>query len=268
MRQSTTRSPDADANFPFPMNKLSNYRVLVAGIVSPLAALFLYALVYSILKRASADLEKDWLFRLSLSTLAMTLPFLVTLALAIKDRRRHALSLSGKIGFAIAILSLGLAWNPVSDGIIRWKQSRNMAMRDVAAPPFDTLDLYGKSQRLGDQKDKVVLVNIWATWCLPCREEMPKLNRLYQGRKDQGFIVFGLSDEDVDLQRKYVEQVPVSYPLLTLRGEVPKLYRDIARYPAIFLIDRRGRLEPAPGPDQPFEKLEAAVNALLNSGSN
>lgn len=142
------------------MTKLSKDRVLIAGMLSPLAALFLYALAYSILRRTSADLEKDWLFRLSLSILAMTLPFLVTLALAIEDLRRHALSLSGKIGFAIAILALGLAWNPVSDGITRWKQSRNTAMRDVAAPPFDTLDLYGKSQRLGDQRGKVVLVNI------------------------------------------------------------------------------------------------------------
>ena len=250
------------------MTKLSNYRVLVTGILAPLAALLLYVLVYSSLTRASGNLEKDWLFRLSLSTLAMTLPFLVTLALAIKDHRRHALSLSGKIGFAIAFLSLGLAWNPVSDGITRWKQSRNMAMRDVAAPPFDAPDLYGKEQRLTDQKGKVVLVNIWATWCAPCRAEMPRLNRLYQERKDQGLIVFGFSDEDVNVQRKYVEQVPVSYPLLTLSGEVPKIYRDIARYPAIFLIDRRGRLQPAPGPDQPFEKLEAAVVALLNGGSN
>jgi thiol-disulfide isomerase/thioredoxin len=113
---------------------------------------------------------------------------------------------------------------------------------------------------------EVVLVNIWATWCGPCREEMPKLDRLYRERKDHGFIVFGLSDEDVDLQRKYLEQVLVSYPLLTVSGEVPNFYRDIARYPAIFLIDRRGRLEPAPGPDQPFEKVGAAVDVLLNSG--
>ena len=249
------------------MAKLSKYHVLVSGILSPLAASFLYALIYGTLTRASADREKDWLFRLSLSTLAMTVPFLVTLALAIRDRHRHALSLSGKVGLALAILSLGLAWHPVSDGITRSKQSRNLALRDVAAPPFDTLDLHGKTQRLEDQKGKVVLVNIWATWCGPCREEMPKLDRLYGERKDQGFMVFGLSDEDVDLQRKYVEQVPVSYPLLTLSGEVPNLYRDIARYPAIFLIDRRGRLQPAPGPDQPFEKVEAAVDALLNSGS-
>lgn len=248
------------------MSKLSNYRVLISGIVAPLAALFLYALVYATLTWASADREKDWLFRLSLSTVAMTVPFLITLALAIRDHRRHALSMSGRVGLVIAILSLGLAWKPVDDGITRSKQERNMAMRDVQAPPFDTLDLLGKTQRLADQKGEVVLVNIWATWCEPCRSEMPKLDQLYRERKNQGFVVFGLSDETVDVQRKFMEQVPVSYPLLTLRGEVPNLYRDIARYPAIFLIDRQGRLQHAPGPDQPFEKVEAAVDALLNRG--
>lgn len=246
---------------------MSKYVVLICGILSPLAALLLYALVYGTLTSRSTDLEKDWLFRLSVSTLAMTVPFVVTLALAIRDRHRHALSLSGKAGLALAILSLGLAWKPVSDGITRSKQSRNLALRDVAAPAFDTLDLEGKTQRLLDQKGKVVLVNIWATWCGPCREEMPKLDRLYREREDKGLMVFGLSDEDVDLQRRYVKQVPVNYPLLTLRGDVPRLYRDIARYPAIFLIDRQGRLQPAPGPDQPFAKVEAAVDALLNSGS-
>ena len=94
---------------------------------------------------------------------------------------------------------------------------------------------------------------------------MPKLDHLYQEQKSHGFIVFGLSDEGVDVQKKFLEQVPVSYPLLTPQGDVPNLYRDIARYPAIFLIDRQGRLQPAPGPDQPFEKLEATVETLLNS---
>ena len=249
------------------MSKLSKHRVLVSGILSPLAAILLHVLVYGILTRFSSDREKDWLFRLSLSTLVMTVPFFVTLSLAIKDRRGHALSLSAKIGLVLAIFSLGLAWHPVSDGITRSKQSRNLAMHDVAAPPFDTVDILGKTQRLADHKGDVVLVNIWASWCAPCRNEMPKLDRLYQQRKQQGFVVFGLSDESVDQQRKFVEQVPVSYPLLTLTGEVPSLYRDIARYPATFLIDRHGRLQPAPGPDQPFEKVEAAVEALLNSGS-
>jgi thiol-disulfide isomerase/thioredoxin len=249
------------------MTKLSKYRVLICGIVSPLAALFMYALVYGTLTRYSADLEKDWLIRLSASTLAMTVPFLLTLILAIKDRRRHTFFLSGKIGLAIAILSLCLAWKPFSDGLTRSRQVRNLAMKNVAAPPFDTMDILGKNQRLADHKGEVVLVNIWATWCGPCRSEMPKLDRLYQLHKQQKFTVFGMSDETVDVQRTFLEQVPVSYPLLTLKGEVPDLYRDIARYPAIFLIDRQGRLQPAPGPDQPFEQVEAAINRLLDTDS-
>lgn len=52
-------------------------------------------------------------------------------------------------------------------------------------------------------------------------------------------------------------------PLLTIEGAVPEIYRTTARYPANFFIDRKGRLQPGPSTEQPFEKLEAAVNALL-----
>jgi peroxiredoxin len=244
---------------------LSRNRVLIAGILSPLAALLLYALVYGTLTSLSTDRDKDWLFRLSLSTAAMAVPFLITVVLAIKNRPQRMLSLSSKIGLVLAALSLGLAWKPVSDGIIRSRQSHNLALRNVDAPVFDTKDILGNTHRLDEQKGKVVLINLWATWCGPCRQEMPKLDRLYRARKESGFIVFGLSSEDVDLQRKFMQQVPVSYPLLTLQGNVPNFYRDIVRYPALFLIDRQGRLQAAPGPDEPFEKVEAAVDALLAS---
>jgi hypothetical protein len=220
------------------MAKPFKYRVLISGILSPLAALFLYTLVYATLTWRSSDLEKDWLFRLSVSTLAMVVPFLITVVLAQKDRRNNTLSISGKVGLVFAIVSLGLVWKPVSDCVTRSKQVRNLALQGVAAPSFDTVDLLGKPQRLEDQKGKVVVVNIWA-----------------------------MSGEAVDVQKKFVEQVPVSYPLLTIRGNIPSFYRDIARYPAIFLIDRQGHLQPAPGPDQPFEKVAAAVDALLATGS-
>jgi thiol-disulfide isomerase/thioredoxin len=92
---------------------------------------------------------------------------------------------------------LGAVRRLAMDGLARSKQSRNMAMQDVPAPMFDSLDIQGKPQRLADYKGKVVLVNIWATWCEPCRKEMPQLDKLYESRKGRGFIVLGISDETV-----------------------------------------------------------------------
>lgn len=245
------------------MAKLSSYRVLIAGILSPLAAALFGMLVYSRLTQASADRDKDFVFRLSLTTLAMAVPFIATLALALGDRRRNALTTSGRIGLVLALLSLALTWLPIRGAIARARQARYLALQNVTAPPFDTVDIVGKRHRLEDHAGKVVLVNVWATWCAPCRKEMPELDRLYRERKEQGFIVFGLSTEDIDVQRQFVgERVSVTYPLLTIKGAVPDFYSTTAR-PANFLIDRGGRLRPAPSAEQPFEKLETAVNALL-----
>lgn len=246
------------------MAKLSTYRVLIAGLVSPLAAAAFGLFTYTSLTRASTQLDKTFIFRLSTTTLAMAVPFALTLVLALADRRRHALTTSGKVGLTLAVLSLALTWLPLQGLIGRMKQARNLAQQNVPAPRFDTLDVFGKSRRLGDHAGKVVLINAWGTWCPPCRTELPKLDRLYRDRKDRGFIVFGLSTEEAGVQRKFVEQqVSVSYPLLTIEGDVPDMYRTIERYPANFLIDRAGQLQPAPSNDEPFEKLEAAVDALL-----
>jgi len=272
------------------MTKLFQYLSLIIGVLSPVLAQWFYSLTYTTLTRASTNRDKDWLFRLVMSSLAMTVPFFATLVLAwitwVRQRRQEASTRSEKrrqqrstsgptaggrwivrIGLIVAALSLLLLWKPISDGTSRWKQQRNLAKSGVPAPAFDTLDIDGHPQRLADHKGQVVLVNIWATWCSPCRAEMPALDRLYQQDKDQGLMVFGMSSEDADLQRQFRQILPVTYPLLTMSGEVPKLYRDIARYPATFLIDRQGRLQPAPGPDQPFEELRAAVDRLLKAGS-
>jgi peroxiredoxin len=248
------------------MPALSSYRVLIAGILSPPAAALIGMRVYRHLTRASADLDKDFVFRLSMTALAMTVPFIVTLALALADRRRHALTTSARIGLVLAVLSLALTWRPIQGAIDRTRQTRNLALQGVTAPSFDTVDIFGKPHRLADHAGKVVLVNVWATWCGPCKREMPRLNRLYQERKGDGLVVFGLSDEDVELQRTFAGRLKVSYPLLTVNGEVADLYRNTAKYPATYLIDRKGRLQPAPDTEEPFEKLEAAVDALLQEG--
>jgi cytochrome c biogenesis protein CcmG/thiol:disulfide interchange protein DsbE len=245
---------------------LSKYRVLLAGILSPLLALVLNVIFIQILLALSANPENNWRFRLFVSSLALPVPFLATVMLAMRERRRGALSLSAKIGLGIAALSLVLIAKPVMDGVARSKQSHNMAMHDVPAPMFGTLDIQGKPQRLADYKGKVVLVNIWATWCEPCRSEMPQLDKLYRSREADGFVVLGISDESSEKQQAFLRQVPVTYPLLTTTAGVPAFYREIAKYPTIFLIDRKGMLQPAPNQSEGFERVEEAVAELLSEG--
>jgi cytochrome c biogenesis protein CcmG, thiol:disulfide interchange protein DsbE len=248
------------------MSKLSKHRVLVAGIFSPLFALVLNIIFIQTLLALSPNPDNNWRIRLFVSSLALPLPFLATLVLALKDRRPAGLSLSAKIGLGIAALSLLLIVKPVMDGLARSKQSHNMAMHDVPAPVFNSLDIQGKPQRLADYKGKVVLINIWATWCEPCRNEMPQLDKLYQSRRGRGFIVLGISDESVATQQAFVSQVPVTYPLVTITSGVPDFYRQVAKYPAIFLIDREGRLHPSPNESQGFGNVEEAVDSLLSGG--
>ena len=242
---------------------MAKRKLLILGILSPILAIVFYILVYNVLSDLSSNLEKDWLFRLAASAVAMTVPFFVMLLLSIRARKQSAFPLSAKIGMTIAALSLLLTLMPIRDGIARAKQTRNRQLHDVAAPGFVTTDLHGNAQHLSDYKGKVVLINIWATWCEPCRNEMPKLDQLYREKQTQGFVVLGMSDESVATQQKFLTQVPVTYPLLMVNEQIPKFYREIAQYPALFLIDREGRLQPAPAPRQPFEQTASAVNALL-----
>ena len=242
------------------------YRVLLVGVLSPLLALVLNVIFIQLLLAMSPHPESNWRFRLVVSSLALPVPFLITLMLALKDRRNGVLSHSAKIGLGIAALSLLLIAKPAMDGFARSKQSRNMAMQNVTAPPFDTPDIRGKRQRLADYRGQVVLINVWATWCEPCRNEMPRLDKLYQSLKTRGFVVLGISDETIEKQQRFLSQIPVTYPLLTTTPGVPAFYREIAKYPATFLVDREGRLQSAPGESEGFEKLEAAVQALLQEG--
>jgi len=245
---------------------MSKYLTLVCGLLSPVAAAALGMFTYRALTRASADRDADFVFRLSMTALAMALPFVVTALLALRDRRHGSFGTAAKVGLAVGVLSLGLLYQPIGGVVRRMKQAEMLSLEDVKAPPFETVDIYGNTHRLADHEGEVVLVNIWATWCPPCRKEMPDLEQLYESRKDRGFVVFGISDEDAEIQRNFAEKdVSVSYPLLTVEGDLPQIYRTTARYPANYLIDRKGRLQPAPSTERPFEELVAKVDALLDA---
>ncbi|WP_109485609.1 TlpA disulfide reductase family protein [Occallatibacter savannae] len=246
------------------MARIRFNRMFVAGLLAPVAAVVSYIIVYQVLTTASHNLNGDWLFRLSAATVAMLLPSVFVFVLAARQRRRAPLTALSKLGIAIALLTLGLAARPVTDGVLRSKQERNMAMHDVAAPLFETADVDGHLFRLSEQKGKVVLVNRWATWCGPCLVEMPELDGLYRDRKDQGLVVFGLSDQEIGIQKKFLQKTSVTYPMLTMSDGVPGFYRDVARFKASFLIDRNGMLHPIA--DTSSTGIRNAVDLLLASG--
>jgi peroxiredoxin len=110
------------------------------------------------------------------------------------------------------------------------------------APSFTIPDLTGKPVSLSEFRGKVVLLNIWATWCGPCKREIPSLDRLYQIRKDKGLEIVAISVDRTPVSgvASFVANHQMSFPVLhDNRGEVGQKYwaRSI---PSSFLLDRNG----------------------------
>jgi peroxiredoxin len=111
------------------------------------------------------------------------------------------------------------------------------------APDFTLRTLEGQNLRLQEQRGQVVLVNFWATWCAPCRQEMPHLNRLYDKYRSSGFVLLGVNvDDDPRNAGGTAAKLGVRFPvLLDTEKKVSRLY-DLNSMPATVLIDRDGRV--------------------------
>lgn len=112
------------------------------------------------------------------------------------------------------------------------------------APDFVSENLRGGNSGLADYKGKVVLLNFWATWCMPCRAEMPGMETLWQRYKEQGFVVVGISNDEGSKKRvdTFTKLLDLSFPvLLDPEGEVNDLYK-VSNMPTSFLIDRNGKI--------------------------
>ena len=135
------------------------------------------------------------------------------------------------------------------------------------APELTLQDLAGKEHRLADYRGHVVLVNFWATWCVPCREEMPSIDRLRSSLKGKPFEVLAVNlAEPLSRIEKFAAAVPVGFPLLRDRdGEVSKAWKA-KLLPASFLIGRDGRIRyVAYGElDWSSDAVRARVVELLN----
>lgn len=112
------------------------------------------------------------------------------------------------------------------------------------APDFTFPDLDGRKVSLSDYRGKVVLVNIWATWCPPCREEMPSMQKLYERFKGQDFEILAVSiDADGrEAVAPFVQQMNLTFPALLDPNEKIRSLYAITGVPESFIIDRNGIL--------------------------
>ena len=107
---------------------------------------------------------------------------------------------------------------------------------------FTLSDLEGRTWSLQDVRGKVVLLNFWATWCPPCRKEMPDLEALYRQFQPQGLLVLGISDDEPDKVKTFAEQQGITYPVLLDPGSKVNKSFHINGIPKTFIYDREGKI--------------------------
>ncbi len=112
-----------------------------------------------------------------------------------------------------------------------------------ATPALSLRDLEGKPHRLEDYRGKVVLINFWATWCGPCREEMPSINRLRASLAGQPFAVLAVNLAEPEARiRRFLEQVPLDFPVLLDRDTAVAKAWQARILPASYVVGPDGKI--------------------------
>lgn len=134
------------------------------------------------------------------------------------------------------------------------------------APDFTLETMEGNTFTLSDQRGKVVVLNFWATWCGPCRKEIPDFIELHKEMKSEGVIFAGISldEEGWEKVRPYANDMEINYPIMVDDGNVSRQYGPIRAIPTTLIINKKGQVEyVAPGM-LTKEKLKPILTKLAN----
>ena len=175
--------------------------------------------------------------------------------------RRHLILAGLLLVFAgIVYVSLTGSMVPSRPPTGEWQNGR-----DQKADDFTLSTLDGGTIRLSDLRGKVVAVNFWATWCAPCREEVPALVRLQDEYRRRGVVIVGVSidEEGPAVVRPFAEEFGINYPVVFDDGTVMRRYEGAAALPTTYFITRRGRIRRYMPGALTYEAAASVLDELL-----
>lgn len=109
-----------------------------------------------------------------------------------------------------------------------------------AAPDFAVLDMQGVQSTLAGYQGQVLIVNFWATYCPPCRQEKPSMERLYQDKQDQGLQILAVTGEKKRTISRYLKKTPLSFTILLDEQRTMHRSYGVLNYPQSFIVNRHG----------------------------
>jgi cytochrome c biogenesis protein CcmG/thiol:disulfide interchange protein DsbE len=172
------------------------------------------------------------------------------------------------VPMAIGLLLIGLAVlalaAPRTEGKAESLSSSQSASINYAAPQLSLENINGKTESLADYRGDVVLVNNWATWCPPCKAEMPTLAAYYSEHREEGFTIIAIEAGDpADAVAQFAQSYKLSFPIwLDPNGESLRAFGN-GNLPNSYLIDRSGIVRYAWTGEVSKEMLEKYVTPLL-----
>ena len=143
------------------------------------------------------------------------------------------------LGAGIILGAAGL-WMITQNGKPGTERSAQMG---ELAPDFELMNLSGESFKLVDQKGRAVIVNFWATWCDPCRDEMPLLEQASRRYQDK-LVVIGVNvDEPTDQVREFQQEYRITFPILLDPGASTANQYRVSAYPTTYFVDKDGKIQ-------------------------
>jgi peroxiredoxin len=141
-----------------------------------------------------------------------------------------------------------------------------VAGQTAVAPEWSLKDAEGKTVRSTDFKGKVVILDFWATWCGPCRAEIPNFIALQKQYEKQGLVVVGLSvdKDDADVVKPFAQRLGMNYPVVLADQKTQEAFGGIEAVPTTFIIDRKGRIAKEHMGFTDKDEFENEIKPLLN----